>query len=505
MSAANPGGAVLPATASNRLGLSGSRGPVLLSLMLAMAIIAMDSSIISTIVPTLVQDLGGFASYPWLFSIYLLGMAVTVPVYSKLADTFGRKPVMLVGIGIFLVASILAGCAWDMASLIAFRALQGLGAGAIQPMTMTIAGDIYTVEERAKIQGYLSSVWAAASVIGPLLGALFAWIGWWRGVFFINVPICLIAAWLVWANYHEQLERRRHRIDVAGAVLVTIALGLVILGVLEGGNAWAWDSPISIGVFVVGAAALVAFVLVERKAAEPVIPLHVFRSGIIVVACILGVAQGATLIGLTAFVPTYLEVGSGVSAFVGGAAVAAVLLGWPTAAAVSGRLYLARGFRFTTIVGTALVLVGAIALAIIGPWPAWWAVAICCLVMGWGFGWSAVPALVAAQSSVPWEERGVATGTIMFSRSLGQALGAAILGAISNGVIAARGGDDTDASTIIAASGAVFIGVAVIALVHFLFSLAMPRERALPGAAVEAAIEDASLLGDEPAEGQATA
>ncbi len=498
-------GAVLPTTGSTRLGLGGSRGPVLLSLMLSMAIIAMDSSIISTIVPTLVDDLGGFASYPWLFSIYLLAMAVTVPVYSKLADTFGRKPIMLIGIAIFLVASILAGFAWDMSSLIVFRALQGIGAGAIQPMTMTIAGDIYTVEERAKVQGYLSSVWAAASVAGPLLGALFASIGFWRGVFFVNVPICLAAGWLVWTNYHEQPESRRHRIDIAGAVLITGGLGLVILGVLEGGSAWAWDSPISIAVFGVGVAALVGFVLVERRAAEPIIPLRVFRSGIIVVACVLGVAQGATVIGLTAFIPTYLEVGSGVSAFIGGAAVAVMLLGWPAAATLSGPVYLRRGFRFTTIVGTALVLVGAIALALLGPWPTWWAVAICCVVMGWGFGWSAVPALVSAQSSVPWGERGVVTGTIMFSRSLGQALGAAILGAVSNAVIAAHGGDQTDPATIIASGSAVFIGVAVIAVLHFGISLGMPRDRRVPGETTEAVIEESSLLGDEPGEGRATA
>jgi len=499
------GGIVLPETASNRLGLRGSRGPILISMMLSMAIIAMDSSIISTIVPTLVDDLGGFALYPWLFSIYLLGMAVTVPVYSKLADTLGRKPIMLVGIGIFLLASILAGFAWDMTSLIVFRALQGLGAGAIQPMTMTIVGDIYTIEERAKVQGYLSSVWAAASVVGPLLGALFGWLGMWRGVFFINIPICVAAAWLVWAKYHERLAPRRHRIDVAGAVLVTAGLGLVILGVLQGGNAWAWDSPVSIAVFVGGGLLLLAFLVVERRAAEPIIPLRVFRSGIIVVACVLGVAQGATLIGLTAFVPTYLEVGSGVSAFIGGAAVAAVLLGWPIAATLSGPLYLRRGFRFTTIAGTALVLVGAIVLAVLAGWPTWWAVAICCLVMGWGFGWSAVPALVSAQSSVPWGERGVVTGTIMFSRSLGQALGAAILGAVSNGVIAAHGGDANDPATIVASGAAVFVGVAVIALLHFGISLGMPRERPGRDEPVAVAIEADSRLGDLPEEGQATA
>jgi len=498
-------GTVLPETASNRLGFRGSRGPILLAMMLSMAIIAMDSSIISTIVPTLVEDLGGFASYPWLFSIYLLGMAVTVPVYSKLADTFGRKPIMLVGIGIFLVASILAGFAWDMTSLIVFRALQGLGAGAVQPMSMTIVGDIYTIEERAKVQGYLSSVWAAASVIGPLLGALFGWLGFWRGVFFINIPICLAAAWLVWTKYHERLEPKRHRIDVAGAVLVTAGLGLVILGVLQGGNAWAWDSPISISVFIAGGVLLAAFVLVERRAAEPIIPLRVFRSGIIVVASVLGIAQGATLIGLTAFIPTYLEIGSGVSAFIGGAAVAAVMLGWPAAATFSGRLYLRRGFRFTTIVGTAFVLAGAIGLAVLGPWPTWWAVAICCLAMGWGFGWSAVPALVSAQSSVPWGERGVVTGTVMFSRSLGQALGAAILGAVSNGVIASLGGDENDPHTIVVASAAVFVGVAIIALVHFGISLAMPRERPTGDVPVAVAIEADSLLGDEPEEGRATA
>ena len=469
------GGALLPETTSNRLGLRGSRGPVLLSMMLSTAIVAMDSTILSTTVPTIVGELGGFESYPWLFSIYLLAMAVTVPVYSKLADTFGRKPVMLFGIGVFLLGSILAGCAWGMPALIAFRAVQGIGAGAISPMTQTIIGDIYTVQERAKVQGYVSSMWGAASVIGPTLGALFAWLDAWRWIFFVNIPICLIAAWLVWTRYHERLERHPHRIDVGGAVTVTAGLALLILGVLEGGNAWAWDSVWSIGVFVLGGLLLVAFVLIERRAAEPVLPLGMLRRPLIVVACVLGIAQGATLMGLTAFVPTYLEIGGGASAFIGGIAVAVTMLGWPIASGLAGRLYLRYGYRTTTIIGTSLVLVGAAGLALLGPMPDAWLIAACCFVIGWGFGWSTVPTLVAAQSSVEWRERGVVTGSILFSRSLGQALGAAILGAVSNAVIAARGGNENDPATIVQSSTAVFIGVGVIAIVHFGISLWMPR------------------------------
>src|SRR3954468_24251335 len=221
--------------------------------MLSTGLVAIDATVIATAVPSVVAELGGFSSFPWLFSIYLLAQAVTVPVYGKLADLFGRKPVILVGIGLFLLGSVLCGAAWSMGALIAFRAVQGLGAGAVQPILMTIVGDLYSLQERAKVQGYIASVWGICSVVGPTLGGVFSEYVSWRWIFFVNIPLCLLAGAMIARRFTEQVERRRPRIDYAGAVLLTAGLTLLILGLLEGGQPWAWGSAQSIAVLGGGA------------------------------------------------------------------------------------------------------------------------------------------------------------------------------------------------------------------------------------------------------------
>ncbi|WP_203137267.1 MFS transporter [Microbacterium sp. JZ31] len=462
-------------TAPAAVGLRSERGPILLSVMVATGLVAIDSTVVATAVPSIVADVGGYEAFPWLFSIYLLTQSVLTPVYSKLADQLGRKPVLLFGIAVFLVGSVLCGIAWDMPSLIAFRAVQGLGAGAIMPMTVVIAGDIYTVAERARVQGYIASVWGVSSVIGPTLGGLFSQLDAWRWIFLINVPLCLLAFWLLARNYHEQLERRRHRIDWAGAALLTAALTLLLLGVLEGGVAWEWTSPTSIGVFGAGAVLLVLFVLVERRASEPVLPLWIFTRPVVASTAMLNLILGGVLIGYTAYIPTYLEGSAGASPLLAGLALATLTLGWPVAASISGRLYLRFGFRPVIISGTALVLATAVGIAVLSRWPSIWTVALILFVTGLGFGFTAVPSLVAVQSTVAWQERGVASGTVMFSRSIGQALVAAVLGAISNGIVSRMGGEAHDPATVIASSGAVFLASAVLAAAMFGLAFLVPR------------------------------
>lgn len=469
------------AMTASAVGLRSERGPVLLAIMVATGVVAIDATILATAVPAIVADVGGFAQFPWLFSIYLLTQSVTVPVYAKLADTLGRKRIVLFGITVFFVASILCGVAWDMPSLIAFRALQGIGAGAMLPVTTTIIGDIYTVEERARVQGYVASVWGIAAVAGPTLGGVFAELDAWRGIFWVNIPLCLLAFWLLARGYHESREPRRHQIDVAGAVLLTVALSLLLLAVLEGGHAWAWLSPPTALLTCAGVVLLVVFVLVERRAAEPVLPMWIFTRPLLRSTNLVGLAVGAALAGLTAYVPTYLVVGLDVSPLVAGLALATLTIGWPISAALSGRLYLRIGFRATAIIGSVVVLVGVAALSLLSPSPSIPLVAATSFVIGLGFGFASVPAIVAAQSSVGWDERGVVTGAGMFARSIGQALGAAVLGAVANGVIAGRGGDETDPATIIAASTTVFVGATVVAVVLVIAAIAMPRERIAPG------------------------
>ncbi|MGO4596730.1 MDR family MFS transporter [Terrabacter sp. 2RAF25] len=462
---------------SSTVGFRSDRGPVLIALMLSTSLIALDSTILATAVPSIVDDLGGMGQFPWLFSVYLLAQAVSVPVYSKLADTVGRKPVILFGVGVFLVGSVMCGFAWDMTSLIVMRAVQGLGAGAVLPVTVTIAGDIYTVAERAKAQGYLASVWATSSVVGPTLGGVFSQFVSWRWIFFVNIPLCLLAAAMLWRSYSESLERRTHRIDYAGSAVLTVSLTLLILAVLEGGQAWAWSSWQSIAAFGAGAVLLAVFVAIERRAAEPVLPFEVFTRRLIVATCLISVGIGAVLVGLTSYVPTFLERTTGATPIVAGLAVAALTVGWPISASQSGRLYLRIGFRPTALMGLSLATIGSLALWVASSSPSPWTAAAACFVVGLGLGFVATPTLVAAQASVAWHERAVVTGTNMFMRSVGSAVGVAIFGAIANAVIAAHGGD-VSAPAIRAGSSAVFLAVLVAAAVSIVAGLLMPHTRA---------------------------
>lgn len=441
--------------------------------MLTTGLIAIDATILATAVPSVVRELGEFDQFPWLFSVYLLAQAVSVPIYSKLADTIGRKPVILVGVGLFLLGSILAAAAWSMGSLIAFRVVQGLGAGAVAPMAMTIVGDLYTVAERALVQGYIASVWAISSVVGPALGGLFSQFASWRWIFIVNIPLCLVAGWALVRSYHESVERRRHRIDIAGAIVLTIGLSSLILALLEGGNAWAWLSPPSLAAFVLGVAALIAFGFIERRAAEPILELALLRRPLIRTTTLVSLGVGALLVGITSFVPTYLENAIGAAPLVAGAAVAALTLGWPLAASMAGRVYLRYGFRATVLLGGAIATAGTLALAAAGPWPNPLTVATVAFVTGFGLGWTAAPSLIAAQASVNWSERGVVTGINVFARSAGSAVGVAVFGAIANNVLAAGRGEHDHAS-IVAASTWVFVAIAVTSMLMWLAALRLP-------------------------------
>lgn len=470
------------------VGLRSERGPILLSVMLSVGLVAIDSTILATAVPSIVDDLGGFAQFPWLFSIYLLAQAVSVPIFAKFSDVVGRKPVMLVGVGLFVLGSILCGLAWSMPALIAFRALQGLGAGSVQPTAMTIIGDIYSVAERAQVQGYVASVWAISAVVGPTLGGVFVDFLDWRWIFFVNVPLGLLAAWALVRKFHEQVERTHHKIDYAGAILLTVGTSLVILGLLEGGVMWAWNSAPSIAILAAGAVVLVFFGLVERRAAEPILPGRVFRSRLLNTTNVVSLAVGAMLIGLTSYVPLYVQGVLGTSALVAGFALAALTLGWPLSASLSGRLYLRIGFRRTALVGASIIVVGAVLMVLLSPSSSVAQVAATCFVVGLGMGLTASPTLIAAQSSVEWTERGVITGTNMFARSMGSALGIAVFGAIANASLSSGpiGKLSSTASGIPSALldtalHQVFVAAAVVAVVLTLAVALMPKQTSTPG------------------------
>jgi EmrB/QacA subfamily drug resistance transporter len=420
------------------VGFRSARGPVLAAIMLSTGLVALDSTIIATAVPSIVRDLGGFSQFPWLFSIYLLTQAVTVPIYGKFADSLGRKPVMFFGIALFLLGSVLCGVAWSMPALIIARAVQGIGAGAVQPMSMTMVGDLYTVEERARVQGYLASVWGIAAVLGPTLGGVFSEYLSWRWIFFVNLPLGAVAAWVLARHFSERVTRIRRQVDYAGAAVLTGGFSLMILGLLEGGVAWRWASVQSLVIFVIGVVLLVAFIFVERRAAEPVLPLWVFSRRILAGGNLASLGIGALVIGLSSYLPTYAQGVLGTSAVVAGFALAALTVGWPLAASLSGRIYLKIGFRDTALIGSLFIISGAVLVALLGENSSVWAAAGAAFVLGIGLGLTASPTLVAGQSVVGWERRGVVTGANMFSRSLGSAVGAAVFGAIANATLAAR-------------------------------------------------------------------
>jgi len=436
--------------------------------MLTTGLAAIDATIVATAVPQIVHDLGGFAKFPWLFSLYLLTQSVLVPIYGRLADVFGRKPVLLFGIFVFLVASVLCGAAWSMVSLIAFRGLQGIGAGAIIPMTTTIVGDLYAPADRGRIQGYISSVWGVSAIVGPTLGGIFAQYLSWRGIFFVNIPVGLGALWMLQRHLREHVVRRTHRIDIAGAAALTLGLSALILALLEGGVSWSWTSAQSVALFAIAGLFLVAFLPIERAATEPILPLWVFRPRILVSTNLAGFMIGAILIGLTSYVPTFAQRVVGVGAVVAGLAMGAMTVGWPIAATLSPKVYLKIDYRRTALLGGVFAITGCLLFALFVDGVSVWRVAVASFVTGFGLGFSSVSTVVAAQSVVGWERRGVVTGTNMFIRSLGSAVGVAVFGSIVNSEL--HGG-----ASLYHAIHVVFWALVVVAFLGLAAQLTIPK------------------------------
>ena len=431
MTAPTPPAAIAPARPAHRR-------PVLIALMVTMALSAMDNTIVSTAIPQVVRDLGGFSLFSWVFSSYLLTQTVTIPVYGKLADLWGRKPVLIAGTIIFLAGSALCASAWSMVSLICFRGLQGLGAGSIMATVNTLAGDLYDLEERGRVQGWLSSVWGISAVFGPTIGGSLAQYVSWRWIFVINLPLGVAAIALIGRFLHERVTRTRHRIDVAGAVMVLLAAGALIFGLLQGGVAWAWRSPQSIAVFAVAAAATVAAVVVESRAAEPIVPPWFWRRRVLSGSGLAAIGLGLLVIGPSTFLPTYGQLVLGLGAVAAGAVLAAMSVGWPLASSVSARFFLRLGFRDTELIGAGICLAAIVFFLLTAGSGQVWQPVASTFVLGFGLGLIAVCTVVGPQSTVNWEQRGVVTGTVMFCRFLGQSVGAAIFGAIFNAALAAR-------------------------------------------------------------------
>ncbi|WP_182358703.1 MFS transporter [Tomitella gaofuii] len=451
------------------------RTPVLLALVLSMALVAMDTTIVATAVPQVVADLGGFSLIGWVFSVYMLAQTVTIPVYGKLADLYGRKPVLLFGISLFLLGSLLSALSWNMLALIIFRALQGFGAGSIGATVNTVAGDLYSVEERGRIQGYLSSVWGVSAVTAPAIGGAFAEFVSWRWIFLVNLPIGLLALGLLARLLHEDVERRRHRIDFAGAGLVLVSASLLILGLLQGGTAWAWGSAASIAVFALALVTAVAVVFVERRAAEPILPLHLWARRLPAGSYAATFTAGMMVIGLSIYLPNWAQQVLGLGAVAAGFVLATMSITWPTASGLSARLYMRIGFRNTALIGTGFAVASGIVFSTLSVSSPVWQAVLGSALMGAGMGLIVSPLLVGLQSTVGWSERGTITGGAMFARYLGQSLGAAVFGAVTNAVLRDHAGAPP-AIAMNAATHATFVGLLAAAVATALIlTFVVPR------------------------------
>ncbi|MDO8145886.1 MULTISPECIES: MDR family MFS transporter [unclassified Isoptericola] len=463
---------------STSVGLRSERGPVLLSLMLSTALVALDATIIATASATIADELGAFEQVPWLFSSYLLAQAVSTPLAGRLSDIVGRKRLILAGVGFFFLGSVLCGAAWSMGAMVAGRVLQGLGAGAVMPVSQTIAADIYTLEERARVQGYLASVWAISSVVGPTLGGVFTEFVSWRWIFLVNIPLCALAAWMLVRRYHESpLDGDREPIDHRGAVLLAGGSALLLLGLLEGGSSWAWVSVPSVTVLALAVALLLVFVGHVRRVAHPILDLGLLRRRVIGVATAISLVVGMVVLGLATYVPIYAQGVLGLGPLMAGFALAAMMVGWPLSASNAGRFYLRLGFRLTAIIGSTLVVAGTASSLLLGESSPLVAVMGTTFLVGIGMGLTAVPTLIAAQSSVDHTIRGAVTGINIFARSLGSAVGVAVCGAIVN-ARATTGPDGMPSGPdLMAAIHLVFVVVAVCGGVIALLAFFLPADR----------------------------
>jgi EmrB/QacA subfamily drug resistance transporter len=406
-----------------------ARRLVLTAVMMAIFMTAIDSYIVATAMPTIVADLGGFRLFSWAFAAYLLTQAVSIPVYGRLADLYGRKRVFFAGTSVFLVGSALCGFAWSMGALILFRALEGVGAGAVQPIATTIIGDIYAPVERARMQGYISGMFGVAAVIGPTLGAFVVEHVGWPVVFWVNLPIGAVTFLMFGRFLHENREPRRRRVDVMGSGLIMLGVGAPMLAVVQLGHVNAMTLA---GLALAGAVALALFVGHERRAAEPMLPAALWRNRVVAIGCLGGFFNGAVMMALSGFMPTYVQGAMGLTATASGIVLAASSVSWALASFAGGRVMIRTSYRLAATIGGICLVVGSLMLLALDPagslfWPSLGA-----FVLGVGMGFCNTAFIVSIQASVGWQERGMATSATMFMRIVGQSVGAAVFGAVLN-------------------------------------------------------------------------
>ena len=393
-------------------------------IMLSLFLASMESTVVATAMPTIVGQLGGLEHYSWVFSAFMLASTTAVPLYGKLSDIYGRRKLYVSAMALFLIGSVWCGLANNMTSLIFARALQGVGAGGIMPLAFILIGEMFTLEQRAKMQGLFSGVWGVSSIIGPLLGGFLVDQFSWRWIFYINIFPGLLAAGLValaWRDHHAH-GQDRPAVDYAGAALLTVGVVMLLLGLMGSGpSSW-----------ILMAGSVVLFILllwVERRAADPVLPLSLFRDRLFSTATAHGVLTGWALFGSVSFIPLFVQAVLGTSATQAGITLTPLLLGWVMASIIGTRLMLTIGYRRLGLIGTASFTVGAFLMAQAGINTSQTSIMFFVTLMGIGMGLSIPSYLIAVQTSVNRRQLGTATSTLQFSRSIGGTLGVSVMGA----------------------------------------------------------------------------
>ena len=406
--------------------------------MTGMFLAALEATIVGTAMPTVVAAVGGLAQFSWVFSAYLLTSTVSVPLWGKLSDLYGRRLFYQLAIGIFLVGSIASGLSQTMPQLIAARALQGLGAGGLIPLGMTIIGEVYTLHERARMQGLFSGVWGLSSVIGPLVGGFITDQLSWRWVFFINVPFGIAAAAIMGIALLEPKPEAKPSIDYLGAATLTAAVTLLMLALVDGGSMALLLRPRNLVLFALVVALIFWFLRVERRAAEPVIPLVLFRNKVVSLSMIIGFLAGIAMFGAISFVPLFAQGSRGVSATAAGSFLTPLMLAWVSASVVGGRLLIRLGSRPLVLAGLSLLVIGFGGLTLSSRQTPTFVLIVWLTVIGVGLGLTMLTLLIAVQHAVPRSQLGIATSLNQFFRSIGGAIGVALLGAVLTSGLAAN-------------------------------------------------------------------
>ena len=406
------------------------RSLVLAACLMATFMAAIEGTIVATAMPSIVGELGGFDLFSWVFTIFLLTQAVSIPLYGRLADMFGRKTVFFIGVGLFLTGSVLCGFAWSMVSLIGFRALQGLGAGAVQPIAATILGDIYTPAERAVVQGLVSCVFGVSAVAGPSLGAFLIGQVSWSWIFWVNIPIGVISLLMVGVFLRETATPRRRSIDWLGALLMLLATSSLILGMVQGGG---FSTVLLASVLVTSLCATLLLLIHETVTPEPMLPLELWRDNRVIVTGSLGsCAAGALMMGISAFLPAYVQGAMGFSAMTGGLVLGAMSVSWALASLLGAKLMPRTTYRLVALLGALALVIGTAILIVAPPGAGPVLTAIGSFTVGIGMGFCISVFVVSIQASVEWHQRGAATSSIMFLRFMGQVIGASGCGAVLN-------------------------------------------------------------------------